>query len=195
MNSNKVRIIAVICLLVFCVGIFAACKKKETDEKLVSVETDENGSLYYTDPTYEVDGIEYGGETHFVKPEETNKNGEYKIGDTTSAAYTTNESGEIAPVVKDDTASTPSSTQGTTQPGGSSNGTTAAGSTTNPANPTNPTNPADPTQPTSGNNPTDPTASTDTTDTTGTTEELSFEGIDGVVDENKLSNDGVINAW
>ena len=108
MNSNKIRIIAVICLIVFCVGIFAACKKKETDGELVSVETDENGSLYYTDPTYEVDGVEYGGETHFVKPDETNKNGEYKIGDVTSQAYTTNSKGEVAPVADEKTTTDPS---------------------------------------------------------------------------------------
>ena len=171
MNTNKKRIIAVICLLVFIVGIFVACKKKDTDENLVSVSTDENGSLFYTDPTYEVDGIEYGGETHFVKPEETNKNGEYKIGDVTSQPYVTNEQGEEVPVTTEPstTASANNPTESTTKNNGGNN--------TNPSQ-TNPTQ-TDPTQ-------TQPTEST---------EPVSGEGIDGVVDGNNLNNDGVINAW
>lgn len=181
MNANKIRIIAVVCLICFCVGVFAACKKKETDEQLVSVSTDENGSLYYTDPTYEVDGIEYGGETHFVKPEETNKNGEYKIGDVTSEPYTTNEHGEVAPVEDEDTTTLPSEKD-----------------TQKPSSDNNPTssNPTDkPTEPTSGNSPTNPTNPTSPTNPTESETETSYAGIDDVVDGNNLNNDGVINAW
>lgn len=178
MNSGKIRIFAVICLIVFCVGVFAACKKKEADD-LVSVSTDENGSLYYTDPTYEVDGIQYGGETHFVKPEETNKNGEYKIGDVTSQPYVTNEQGEEVPVTTEPSTTAPKQepTESTTKNnGGNSDGTTDSNKT-------------EPSQ-------TDPTGTEPTgTEPTEPTEPVSGEGIDGVVDGNNLNNDGVINAW
>lgn len=88
MNSKAKKSIAIACLLLLIVCVFAACKSK--DDNLVSVSTDENGSLYYTDPTTEVDGITYGGETHYVNPDETNSKGEYKINDkNTSAPVTT----------------------------------------------------------------------------------------------------------
>ena len=189
MNANKKRIIAVICLLVFIVGVFVACKKNDEEEKLVSVSTDENGSLYYTDPTYEVDGIEYGGETHFVKPEETNKNGEYKIGDVTSEAYTTDGEGNVAPVTTEPSTTAPDGSTTTTSSGGGNNNTSTTDKSTTGTTPggndktTNET-------PTSDNGTTN-----DQTSDTQTTQELSTAGINSVVDDNKLSNDGVINAW
>ena len=184
MNANKKRIIAVICLLVFIVGVFVACKKNDEEEKLVSVSTDENGSLYYTDPTYEVDGIEYGGETHFVKPEETNKNGEYKIGDVTSEAYTTDGEGNVAPVTTEPSTTAPDGSTTTTSSGGGNNNTSTTGTTSGGNDKT--TNET----PTSDNGTTN-----DQTSDTQTTQELSTAGINSVVDDNKLSNDGVINAW
>ena len=187
MNANKKRIIAVICLLVFIVGVFVACKKNDEEEKLVSVSTDENGSLYYTDPTYEVDGIEYGGETHFVKPEETNKNGEYKIGDVTSEAYTTDGEGNVAPVTTEPSTTAPDGT--TTTASGGNNGGSSDNTTTTTSGGGN-----------SGGTTTEsPNSGDNTTDSqqpeTRTTQELSTAGINSVVDDNKLSNDGVINAW
>ena len=178
MNTNKKRIIAVICLLVFIVGIFVACKKKDTDENLVSVSTDENGSLFYTDPTYEVDGIEYGGETHFVKPEETNKNGEYKIYDVTSKPYTTDNDGNVAPVGEEVTTTSDNSDKNTTTTEkNASSETKTTGSDSN-------------------NNPTSSGSDSKPTDsTTSEVETSELHGIEDVVDDNNLNNDGVINAW
>ncbi|MBE6836230.1 MAG: hypothetical protein E7515_08305 [Ruminococcaceae bacterium] len=176
MNTNKIRIIAVICLLALVVGVFAACKKNK-EEELVSVSTDENGSLYYTDPTYEVDGVEYGGETHFVKPEETNKNGEYKVGDVTSEAYTTNRAGELAPAKSEGTTTVPSE-DGTT---------TTTKKNDSSSDKTTKQNSSDPTE-----KPSDGTPSETPTEPT---EEPTYAGIDDAVDGNNLNDDGVINAW
>ena len=182
MNANKKRIIAVICLLFFIVGIFVACKKD--DEKLVTVTSDEDGSIYYTDPTYVIDGIEYGGETHFVKPEETNKNGEYKIGDVTSASYTTDGEGNVAPVTTEPVATVPATSANSGGENNStSNITTTSGSSTSSSTGTT----------TSGGD--NKTTEKTTEETTEPEEILSTAGIAGVVDDNKLSNDGVINAW
>jgi hypothetical protein len=181
MNSNKKRVIAVICLLVFIVGIFVACKKKE-EEELVSVSTDENGSLYYTDPTYVIDGIEYGGETHFVKPEETNSNGEYKVGDVTSAPYTTDNQGNVAPISSEPSTTAPAENTTTTAQNNGSATTTTQSSGGNGGSTTTTTQ-----KPSDGDE-TKPTAP-------DVSEVLSTAGIDGIVDNNNLNNDGVIIAW
>ena len=187
MNANKKRIIAVICLLVFVVGVFVACKKEETEENLVSVSTDENGSLYYTDPTREADGITYGGETHFVKPEETNKNGEYKIGDVTSQSYTTDRDGNLAPVTTEPVTTAPNDTSTTS---GGNNGGSSGTSTTSGGN----NGGSSGTSTTSGGN-NGGSSSSDQQSETQSTEETSYAGIDDVVDDNNLNNDGVIPAW
>jgi len=181
MNTNKKRIIAVICLLVFIVGIFVACKKKDTDENLVSVSTDENGSIYYTDPTYEVDGITYGGETHFVKPDETNKNGEYKIGDVTSKPYTTDGNGNVAPISDEGTTTLPdkNNTEKTTTKSNNSADNTSTNSSGNNNNPTSSGSDSKPTE--------------SQTDTEIETSEP--YGIEDIVENNNLNNDGVIPAW
>jgi hypothetical protein len=171
MKKNTLSVIAIIAILVLLVGVFAACKKKNVNETDVTVSTDENGSLYYTDPTQEVDGITYGGETHFVSPDETNKNGEYHINpDKTSAPYTTDRNGNVAPVTKETPTTAPEPTTGggnNTEPG------TTSGT---------------------GENPTQPTQTT----TESTTEEFNPDeahGIDNADNNNNLNDDGVINAW
>ncbi len=190
MNANKKRVIAVICLLVFIVGIFVACKKNE-DETLVSVSTDENGSLYYTDPTREADGLTYGGETHFVKPDETNKNGEYKIGDVTSAPYTTDRDGNLAPVTTEPSTTAPADNTTTTSGGnnGGNNGSNNGGNNGGNGGSSGTSTTA------GGNNDTSTTSGGSSGQPTQTTEEPSYAGIDDVVDDNNLNNDGVIEAW
>ena len=178
MKSSTKKIISVVCILLLIVGVFAACKNKEEDGTRVSVSTDENGSLYYTDPTKEVDGIEYGGETHFVKPDETNRHGEYVIHpDNTSAPYTTDSKGNVGPVEDSTTAPSGSGSQsgsGTTAPSttkqGSDGKTTTSGSGTTASGQT--------------------TAATEPTETTS----IEYDPID-LVDSNGLSNDGVVDAW
>jgi len=177
MDKNKIKVIACICLLVFMVGIFVACKKGENDETTqgeasgdgyVKVDTDEDGSLYYTDPTFVIDDIVYGGETHYVKPDETNSAGEYKIGDVTSQPYVTDDSGKAVPVTEE-----PATTGNTnTDKPGKEESTTAGNQ--------------DPT------NTTEKQSEQQTKETE--TSSIEYESI-GVVDDNKLSNDGVIDAW
>ena len=167
MKKSTLSVIAAIAILVILVGVFAACKNKTNGDIAVSVSTDENGSLYYTDPTTEIDGITYGGETHYVKPDETNKHGEYRINpDHTSTPYTTDSEGNVAPV--------------TTEP-----------STTAPNNTTTTTTSTTTTTTTASSSTESQTAENTTAETT--TEEL--HGLEGADDGNNLSDDGVINAW
>lgn len=169
MKKSTLTVIAVIALLAVIVGVFAACKKNTNGSELVTVVTAEDGSLYYTDPTREVDGITYGGETHFVKPEETNKHGEYRVDPkNTSAPYTTDSEGNVAPVTKEPSTTAPDDT------------TTTKGNTDNTT--------------TQGTDPTQSTSQTTTETTTEiTTEEL--HGLDNADSNNNLNDDGVIQAW